>query len=63
MRALTPLQPQPQPRHQPRRNNEALAREGIDTYIDSVSTGTDIFGNNEALAREGIDTCNPISGM
>ena len=36
-------------------NNEALAREGIDTckvYTFIVA----FFGNNEALAREGIDT-------
>ena len=41
----------------PNRNNEALAREGIDTAF-WVTTGSPslAISNNEALAREGIDT-------
>ncbi len=37
-------------------NNEALAREGIDTFYVWLSMRVDNCGNNEALAREGIDT-------
>ena len=36
-------------------NNEALAREGIDTFSSDLSSSHQ-KGNNEALAREGIDT-------
>ena len=37
-------------------NNEALAREGIDTGINFLSAESMFMCNNEALAREGIDT-------
>ena len=38
------------------RNNEALAREGIDTSVMSNTIEHCFYRNNEALAREGIDT-------
>ena len=37
-------------------NNEALAREGIDTAVELALERGNLVGNNEALAREGIDT-------
>ncbi len=37
-------------------NNEALAREGIDTLDKCTVGGCRGLRNNEALAREGIDT-------
>ena len=38
------------------RNNEVLAREGIDTYRAHLMRSCCNHGNNEVLAREGIDT-------
>ena len=38
------------------RNNEVLAREGIDTSQYQVQRILRLLGNNEVLAREGIDT-------
>ena len=38
------------------RNNEVLAREGIDTIMAAIECKHCTFGNNEVLAREGIDT-------
>ena len=38
------------------RNNEILAREGIDTNSFSFLNTVWFFRNNEILAREGIDT-------
>ena len=38
------------------RNNEVLAREGIDTCLDFWIWIFVIWSNNEVLAREGIDT-------
>ena len=43
------------PTYRVRCNNEALAREGIDTQNYMLSRNAD-QSNNEALAREGIDT-------
>ena len=37
-------------------NNEALAREGIDTHTYFQLVRLQHICNNEALAREGIDT-------
>ena len=37
-------------------NNEALAREGIDTFLFTPHLDHHRMRNNEALAREGIDT-------
>ena len=38
------------------RNNEVLAREGIDTADAMAPIPAIITSNNEVLAREGIDT-------
>ena len=43
-------------RNSPTRNNEALAREGIDTMFQPPTITRLEKCNNEALAREGIDT-------
>ena len=41
----------------PLRNNEILAREGIDTLTVTIGdSNVPAWGNNEILAREGIDT-------
>ena len=42
-----------------RGNNEALAREGIDTWKDLIFLESAAFRRNEVLAREGIDTLIP----
>ena len=45
-------------------NNEALAREGIDTNTSVQSNSYKVFfRNNEALAREGIDTIPKVSAI
>ena len=48
----------------PLRNNEILAREGIDTLTVTIGdSNVPAWGNNEILAREGIDTnnrCNEV---
>ena len=55
MRALTPLKFK-SARNGDYSNNEALAREGIDTRLRVHAAQQGMPCNNEALAREGIDT-------
>ena len=55
MRALTRLHNPLGSVEFPSRNNEVLAREGIDT-VDLQNSTISFLSNNEVLAREGIDT-------
>ena len=59
MRALTPNSHH-QGCRRTSRNNEVLAREGIDTLVISSDTTEVNLCNNEVLAREGIDTVQRV---
>ena len=56
MRALTPITHKSNNIEITIRNNEVLAREGIDTRCIWITPAKKLHCNNEVLAREGIDT-------